>query len=113
MCAVKIKRSDKLLSVSGSDVNEIQRNTRFYISTDGVKLIKQLPAQGPVGQFKKANGVSEALYQQVMKETGGKWDARIHTKNKSQYTIRQTNLMTGYNVTICNDVNDFRFDNIN
>lgn len=108
-CAVKIRRSDKLLWGG----IEQQRNTRFYISTDGHDLVKQLPAQGPVGAFKKANGVSDALYQQVMKETGGQWDTRVCTGNKSRYKIRESQIMAGYKVTIVNNIEHFKWENVN
>lgn len=109
ICAVKIRRSDKLLWGG----QEVQRNTRFYISNDGATLIKRLPAQGTLGAFKQANGVTDNEYKRIMKETGGAWDIRVCTKNKSRYDIRETSIMAGYNVTICNNITDFRFDNIN
>lgn len=108
-CAVKIKRSDTLL---WKGVQQ-QRNTRFYISTDGAGLIKQLPAQGQLGSFKKANGVSDAEYQRVMQETNGQWDERVCTKNQSKYDIRESQIMAGYNVTICNDISDFNWSTVN
>lgn len=109
MCAVKVKRSDTLLWGN----QQMQRNTRFYISTDGQNLIKRMPSNSPAGQYKQANGISDHEYQQVMKETGGQWDERVCTKNKSKYEIRETAVNAGYKVSICNDSRQFRFDNIN
>lgn len=108
-CAVKIKRSDTLL---WGGVPQ-QRNTRFYVSTSGCGLVKRLPAQGVPGTFKKANGVSDALYAQVMQETGGAWDERVCTKNRSKYEERETQVMAGYNVTVCNNINDFDWSTVN
>lgn len=108
-CAVKIKRSDNLLWGS----KQIQRNTRFYVSTDGFEMVKEMPPGGPTGQPKKANGVSDGFYEQVMSENGGQWDERVCTKNKSRYEIRQSAVMAGYKVSVCNNISDFRFDNVN
>lgn len=110
MCAVKIKKSDNL---TWNSIPQQKRGTRYYVTTDGAALLKSAPAMGPIGAFKKANGVSDAYYEQVMRETGGQWDIRVCTKNQSRYETRETNLCAGYNVTICNNVKDFHFDNIN
>jgi len=107
--SVKTRKSDKLLW--GEE--EMQRNTRFYVSTTGKTMKKQLPPKGRLGTFKKANGVSDREYNRVMKETGGAWDERVCTKNKSVYSIGETSIIAGHNVTVCNDMRDFRFDNLN
>lgn len=109
MCAVKINRSDNLL---WGGLNQ-QRNSRFYISTDGKPLIKEMPPKGKLGAPKKANGVSDKEYESVMESNGWQWDERVCTKNKSIYEKRQTQVVAGQLVTVCNDINDFRFDNIN
>jgi len=109
MCAVKVKRSDLLLW----GLQPMQRNTRFYISTDGESLVKRMPSVGPAGQFKKANDVPDHEYKRVMNETGGQWDERVCTKNKSKYEARETAINAGYKVTVCNDSRQFRFDNVN
>lgn len=109
MCAVKVRRGDTLLH----GATKQQRVTRYYVSKDGAPLTKQAPAVGVPGAYKKANGVSDTLYAQVMAETGGQWDVRVHTKNKSKYEQRVSQVCAGYNTTICNDVRAFRFDNIN
>lgn len=109
VCAVKVKKADQLLW--GGE--EIQRTTRYYISTDGNALIKRSPPKGKPGAYKQANGVSDAEYHRVMQETGGAWDPRVCTKNKSQYEEGETAVVAGYNVTVVNDIKDFCFDNIN
>lgn len=109
MCRIKVGRSDQLKH-GGIPV---QRNTRYYISTDGAELIKIAPPTGTAGTYKKATGVSDAEYARVMTETGGQWDERVCTKNKSVHVERLTNIQAGHVVTICNNVKDFRFDNIN
>lgn len=110
MCAVKTRGGDQLMW--NGQVQQ-KRATRYYITHDGHPLTKEAPALGPIGAYKKANGVSDAFYESVMVETGGQWDARVCTKNKSKYEARINQVVAGYNVTICNDVRNFRFDNIN
>lgn len=109
VCAVKIRRSDKL--VWGE--KEMQRNTRFHVSKGGAPLSKFQPPKGKVGAYKKANGVDDQFYESVMRETGGQWDPRVCTKNKSKYTVEQKAIMAGYNVNICNNIADFNWSEIN
>lgn len=108
-CAVKINRADKLYWGD----QEQQRNTRFVITTSGNRLIKVSPPQGIPGAFKKANGVSDAEYAQVMRETNGAWDARVCTKNESRYEQRETNFMAGYYTQVVNNIADFDPSKIN
>lgn len=108
MNAVKIPKTHTLLH---GEIEQ-QKNTRFYVSTDGKPLTKRMPGTGPVGTYKKANGVSQQEYDRVMRETGGQWDERVCTKNKGKYEIRETGIIAGKKVTICNHVRDFRWDNI-
>lgn len=109
LCAVKIKRSDKLMCGNV----EQQRNSRFFISTDGGSLYKLSPPNGASNAYKKANGVTDAEYNKVMKESGGAWDARVCTKNKSTYSVRENSIVAGQKVTICNNIKDFDFNKIN
>jgi hypothetical protein len=109
MCFVKVKRGDTLLW----NGKPVQRVTRYYISNDGAPLIKHAPPVGTEGMFKKANGVSDAQYLQVMKQTDGAWHPDVCTKNKSKYEKRETSIEAGYTVKICNDVKDFDFADIN
>lgn len=109
MLGIKVKRSDALM---WNGIRQ-QRNTRYYVTTDGAPMTKEAPPVGKIGDFKKANGVSDAEYFRVMQETGGMWDERVCTKNKSRYEQRLNQVQAGYNVTICNNADDFRFDNVN
>ncbi len=114
MCRQKTKRADELHYVCPvwGDY-KVQKTSRYYISTNGGQLIKTSPPKGKEGAPKKANGVSDAEYSRVMTETGGQWDARVCTKNKSVYQTRKTNLQAGYNVTLCNHVDEFDFNTVN
>ena len=109
MLRTKIQRSHTLLW--GGD--KVQNTTRYYISTDGDILEKLLPAAGPVGAFKRANGLLESYYQSILSEVGEHWDARIHTKNKSKYEERKTSIQQGWTVQVCNNIKDFTFNDLN
>lgn len=108
-CTAKARGGAQLLWGS----KDVQKNTRYYISIDGEYLNKKMPAAGPVGQYKRKNGISESEYNRVMTETNGEWDERVCTGNKSKYEERITGLAAGYKVTIVNDVADFNWNNIN
>lgn len=90
-----------------------QKNTRFFISKTGKYLVKQMPPAGKLGAFKRASGVSEAEYQRVMAETGGEWDERVCSKNKSRYEVREQSVAAGFLTTVCNLVEDFDWNNVN
>lgn len=108
-CAVKATGKTQL--VWGNQ--QVQKNTRYYISTDGEYLSKVMPAAGSVGQYKRKNGVSEQEYNKIMAETNGEWDGRVCTGNKSKYEERVTGLAAGYKVTIVNDIDDFDWNTVN
>lgn len=111
MLRAKVGRSDTLLIGD----TEQQRVTRYYVSRDGAPMVKISPpaAGGVIGQWKRANGITKAEYERVMRETGNQWDARVCTQNRSKYTERRTSIVAGYSVTQCNRASDFRFDNLN
>lgn len=109
MCRIKTPRSNKLLW--GGE--EQQRNTRYFISNNGREMIKTAPPAGVEGTFKRAVKVTQHEYERVMSETGGQWDERVCTKNKSVYETRRTKIQAGHKVTICNDIQDFDFNDIN
>lgn len=110
---VKIQKKDQLFWGQ----KETQRNTRYYVSTDGQELVKvsepKLPPGAPMGAPKMGQKVSEADYLAVMNANGWQWDESVCTKNKSTYQIGRTNQAAGYLVTVVNDIGNFRFDNIN
>lgn len=117
MNRIKVGRAD-ILTVGGQ---QVQRNTRYYVSTNGQPMVKTAPP--PVGKklgaFKKKNGVSDAEYNRVMNETGWQWDARVNTgqvgkpKTWGVYDNRNTAIEAGFNVTVCNDVKNFDFSTVN
>lgn len=108
MCRVKVNKSDNLLL----DSQQIQRTSRYYVSTNGGEMIKSSPPTGTIGSFKKKNGVSDMVYNHVMSENGNQWNEQVCTKNKSKYAARSTAIESGYKLTLCNNVKDFSFENI-
>lgn len=96
----------------GSD--KVPNIVRYYISTDGDILEKVMPPTGTVGEFKRANSLTDSYYNQVMAEIGeGVWDERIHTKNQSVYAECRTGINTGWTVRICNNLQGHTFEDIN
>lgn len=115
MLRIKVSRSDELYL----NRQPVQKTTRYYVAKQGGMMVKvSPPAKGAkIGAYKRANGVSDVVWFAVNAELEAQgrmdtWDGRIHTKNKSKYEMRETAIEAGYKVAICNDVNDFRFDNI-
>lgn len=92
---------------------ECGKMVRYYVSKTGEKMTKTSPPVGPVGTYKQAPGVSDALFKRITAEIPkGAWDARIHTKNKSVYTERVQEVEKGYLVKECNDASKFDFDDV-
>lgn len=90
-----------------------QRITRFYASTGGRPLEKvSPPPEGcPVGEYKRANGVSKPrweMYRQESIRDHGEvlWHPDIHTKNKSVYKERREAICKGWLVQQCNNMDD-------
>lgn len=97
----KVPRSS-ILEWGGQQVSNI---VRYYISNDGKPLEKVMPAKGEVGEFKRANKLTDQYFDSVISEIGyGAWDDRIHTKNKSVYEERRIGVCTGWNVEVCNNL---------
>ena len=97
----KVPRSNRLL-YGGEQVSNI---VRYYISTGGDVLEKIMPAAGPIGEYKRANKLTDVFFNGVLDEIGpGVWDERIHTKNMSVYDERKSGINSGWKVQLCNDV---------
>lgn len=109
MCRVKVDRSSHLFIGD----REVQRTTRYFMSTSGEPMKKVSPPKGPAGEYKRKNGITDLLYHNVRQEIGpGVWDERIHTKNKSCYETRETSIQSGFNVAECNHVEQFDFERL-
>lgn len=99
----KVPRSSTL-EWGGQQVSNI---VRYYISTEGKPLEKVMPPKGIAGEFKRANKLTDDYFNSVINEIGyGVWDERIHTKNKSVYDERRSGINTGWNVQVCNDLEE-------
>jgi len=99
----KVPRSSTL-EWGGEKVSNI---VRYYISTDGKPLEKVMPPNGPIGEYKRANKLTNSYFNEVMVEIGnGVWDERIHTKNQSTYGERRSGINTGWKVEVCNNLDD-------
>lgn len=109
MCRIKVDKASQLI-LGGKP---IQRTTRYYVVRDGQVMTKVSPPAGPIGAFKRANGVTDAEYRRVMDSIGWQWDARVCSKNKSVYEDRTTGIEAGWLVAECNDASTFRFDRVN
>lgn len=111
MCRARVNRGARL-TLDGSPV---QGTFRYYVARDGGSLVKVAPppAGAVIGAFKRAPKVSQFDYDRIMRETGGAWDARIHTQNKSTYQNVESAIEAGYKVADVCDASAFRFDNIN
>ena len=109
MLRTKVRRSD-ILEWGGK---EIQRVTRYYVSTDGEFLEKRSPPTGEPGTYKRKNKLPDSYYYKILKEVGNERDDRIHTKNKSIHEERTTGINTGWTVQTCNNISDSTFTDIN
>ena len=99
----KVPRSSTL-EWGGEQVSNI---VRYFVSRTGKPLEKVSPPAGPAGHYKRANKLTDDYYNSVIAEVGeGVWDERIHTKNKSVYEERRIGICTGWNVEVCNDLDD-------
>lgn len=112
MCRVKVGRADVL----AMDGQPIQKTSRYYIAQNGGNMVKTSPPPKDckLGDFKRASKISDQEFARVTAEIGpGVWDGRIHTKNKSRYEMRETNIQAGYLTALCNNAADFSFANVN
>lgn len=91
-----------------------QKLTRYYIANTGGPLHIHRPATGPVGTWKRRNGITDAEYYAVAREIpAGQWDERIHTKNRSIHAERDMSFAAGWQVAECNDMAQFDWSNLN
>lgn len=92
---------------------EMLKTVRYYVSTKGEPMKKISNPKGEIGQYKRANKLTDGFFAKVMSEIGpGIWDARIHTKNKSKYEQLETNIENGRLVKQCNVASDFDWSDI-
>ena len=83
-----------------------QSTCRYYVSDPGgtLKATKPSPPGMRDGDYKKANGVTNAQYHAVNQT--GVHNPAIHTKNKSTYAPVTSEVESGWKVTVCNHISD-------
>lgn len=110
MLRCKVGRQDSLILGN----REVQRVTRYYVSTRGEQMVKISPpvAGGVIGQWKRANTVTKAAYDAEMQRTGGEWSEAVCTKNRSKYTERRTMIQSGWKLRECNDASVFDWSDV-
>ena len=92
---------------------QLPNTLRYYISHEGDILEKIMPPKGPEGTYKRKNGITDSFYDHVLKQVGSAWDERIHTKSKTKYETRVTNLVSGWTIQPCNDMRGRTFNDLN
>lgn len=93
--------------------DEQLKTVRYYVSISGKPMKKVSPPKGEIGEYKRANKISDSVFNAVMKEIGkGVWDARVHTKNKSKYGIVETAVQSGWLVKECNITKKFDWSDV-
>jgi hypothetical protein len=89
------------------------KTVRYYVSTKGKEMVKVSKPKGVVGEWKRRNGLSDSEFNRINSIVPkGTWDERIHTKNKSQYGEVRTNIENGKLVKLCNNCNDFNWNDV-
>lgn len=89
------------------------KTVRYYVSISGKPMKKLSPPKGEIGQFKRKNKLTDTEFNKIMKEIGkDRWDARIHTKNKSKYGISETSIQSGWLVKECNIAAKFDWNDV-
>lgn len=92
---------------------KMQKTVRYYVSKSGHHMKKIATPKGKIGDFKRANGLTDSFYDKIKSEIPeGTWDARIHTKNKSRYEAVTTSIESGRLVKACNQVKDFNWNDV-
>lgn len=89
------------------------KTVRYYVSVSGKSMKKISSPKGEMGQYKRANKIPDTTFEAVMKEIGKDvWDSRIHTKNKSKYTMTETSIEEGWLVKECNLASKFDWTDV-
>jgi len=113
MMRTKTPYSSKLMYTGGDGVQHPQQKvTRYHIAHDGGYLVKHSPPTSPhtVGTFKKAQKITDAQYFQYDPMV---WNEAVHTKKKSINGTREDRINAGWQVAICNNMDDFNPANLN
>ena len=84
------------------------KTVRYYVSVSGEPMKKVAKPKGIIGHYKRKNKLTDDFYTKILNELpDGAWDERIHTKNKSKYSIVTTGIQAGLRVKECNTASKF------
>lgn len=136
MLRARAKGSDQInLNYPEFDVRiKQQKITRYFVSRTGAEIIKVAPPKGKPGTWKvknKPKGMTKHQWLSYVDDVQRElepyiWgldgreldddsvphDERIHTKNKSKHAERVSSECANKLVTVCNDVNDFDWSDV-
>ena len=86
---------------------------RYVVTNNGEYLSKIMPAKGEIGQYKRANKLTDEFFDSVMGQIGlNVWDERIHTKNQSVYANRISDVTKGWKVALVTDLTGVRLQDL-
>lgn len=106
---LKVPRNTRLMH--GDDI--VPNIIRYVVTNNGEPLSKTMPAKGEIGQYKRANKLTDEYFNQIMSEIGRDvWDERIHTKNQSVYDDRRSDVTKGFLVTLVTDLKGVSVDSL-
>lgn len=110
MLRYKANKSSKIYIGDEKQLNTV----RYYVTKNGGPMKKISPPKGgEIGTFKRRTKITDSFYKKILKEVGPNiWDERIHTKNKSRYTLSETSIQSGWLVTQCNIASTFDWNNV-
>ncbi len=92
---------------------ECSKTVRYYISKLGQPMKKVAKDKGEIGAYKRRNGLKDSEFNKILATIpAGTWDERIHTKNKSKYGIRETEIEKGFLVKECNNAQEFKWEDV-
>lgn len=97
---------------------ETQRTARYYVSKSGETMSVVRPPSGELGAYKRKAKITNKLYNDVLKEVGKNWDARIHvgkadkpdTQTRCEFTTFK--IQAGWKVKDCCDSSQFNWQDL-
>lgn len=97
---------------------ETQKTARYYVSTAGEPMTVIRPPSGPLGAYKRKPKLPDKFYDEVLKEVGTNWDARIHVgkagkpDTQTRYETTITNIQKGFKVKDCCLASNFNWADV-
>lgn len=86
---------------------ETQKTVRYYVSKAGEAMTVVRPPSGELGAYKRKAKITDKLYNDVLKEVGSNWDARIHVgkagkpDTQTKYEFTTSKVQSGWKVKDC------------